>query len=1127
MADNKEICLEIINKLFQNKVNLKSITEWLVNIKYCAQYYGLIAEDLELSQFQFITWFLNDLRVKAGQVINERKFKIGVSTAATSTKLAQQVECCSITRKCPVSDETKLKTTEETYLEEFPGLMELPSKKCHKSHRRIKPTSVQTDSECFNEKQLVEPASSTDTCSVSSSLNISKEELLMQRFSKKKKIKKSFYSPLDISIAFTNKNHFKSFQFNDSKFINIEKIVNLYSTLLKNYLVPNLNYEIRFILNMFDQLTENGVSQKNTSGSDISFLKSVDEWEYFCVHTIIQQEYIISKLDSNILKFIANRLSLFTVEIPTSYTCNNADIIVAQTGFKFYSRIFNENKVLKDDFSNEDDFILICEQEKKISEIEKNWCNHRCDIRLGEEIKSLLEVSSLTIWFYFLGKNFVSCLIKKIEDQIINGSDCEQKLAQLNNRLTKPSQTNEHEPEVIFHSNELFFKLWLDHCLNKFPLFVHYAKYWLIYALSMLTKNTYKELVDSLCPDKRNTHLWTLKVKIILAKFLGYIEFYFNRHNYKLNGNERKQLISVQAEILPSFDIKKCLVEAIKNGILVLTVPWIVEFLSMADNISTLVPYYHDILFTLTTLYLSYCIRHKDLSKGSSFKKEQLLKTSILIPQRTFADENASNIEGITIFLNEYSFTFIVLWIGRLFDSKILGESLFFDNALVYQDKISQVKFRNGQVNWKTSVDCADFVKRDVFILCCPFFSKMKYWENNGSGHIRSIRPLPLDSENIQGSSANIQDMLESSFLSHHQSLANLISFISERIADTCQSEISMIVSPYKSTLHDSVDRAEMKNGQGALDSCCINSENNSFHNSIHLMNPKILEIINSCEIKIKNSFILLAPHGLSSAVIEACIAIASKHLKRLIINWLVNEGFSLDNIQDSISTNTNLEGDTCEADDEARKNKEPLTCNNSLSTSFSELQRLIRGMDKEKADTNTLFSTVEKFRLTSLQLQDIDERKLLKDLYILSWDYILLLVCNYDDIICDIFFTQMVNFWKENHYGNNEERILCPRTIKEACIKNKGTHAIIAKNLAKLMLFTLNDEMITYENFETQNVAILRHTWTKVELLFIKIYLVTLCECLKSTSVINSPYLLSMLECIIDSVDDILSLET
>lgn len=61
-------------------------------------------------------------------------------------------------------------------------------------------------------------------------------------------------------------------------------------------------------------------------------------------------------------------------------------------------------------------------------------------------------------------------------------------------------------------------------------------------------------------------------------------------------------------------------------------------------------------------------------------------------------------------------------------------------------------------------------------------------------------------------------------------------------------------------------------------------------------MKPKILEIMNSCEIKIKNSFSLLAPPGLSSAVIEACIAIASKQLKRHIINWLINEGFSSGN---------------------------------------------------------------------------------------------------------------------------------------------------------------------------------------------------------------------------------------
>ncbi|CAH1393987.1 unnamed protein product [Nezara viridula] len=1127
MADNTNISMEIVNKLFGDKINIKNLTDWLINIKHCAQYYGLIEESEELSQFQFIAWFLNDLRIKASQVISERKYKISASSPGTSANIAQQVECCNSSKKWPVPNGAQAKTCEEVYLEEFPGLMELPSKKCNKSHRRIKPTSVQTDSECFNEKQLLEPVSSMDSCSVPTSFSISKEELLIQRFSKKKKIKKS-YSPLDISIAFNNKCNFTSFNFNNSRFINIDKLVNVYITLMKNYLVPNLSNEIRFILNLFDQLTEcrASFSTKHNSGEDISFLSTVEDWEYFCVHVILQLENIISKLDSNILKFIVNRLSMFAVEIPASYTSNNADIILGQSGFRFHSRIFTENKMVRDDFSSESEFILICEQEKKFLEIEKNWCSHRSDVQLVEEIKSFLDVSSQTFWFYFLGKKFVCCLIMKIEDQIFNGSDCEQKLAQLNNRLTKPSQVNEHEPEISFQSNELFFKVWLDYCLLKCPLFIHYAKYWLIYALSALTKDTYKELVDSLCPDKRNTHLWTLKVKIILAKFLGYTEFYFNRHNCKLNGNERKQLISVQSEILPPFDIKKFLLEAVKNGILVLTVPWIVEFLCMADNISALVPHYYDILFMLTTLYLSYSTRqNKDGLKGSSFKKE-LLKTSILIPQGSLSDEKTSNIEGITIFLNESSFIFMLVWIGRLFDNKVLGESLFFDNAVLYKDKISQAKFKSGQVNWKTTLDCSDFVKRDVFIFSSPFFSRMKYWENCNSGYIRSIRPMPLDSEKVQGSSPNIQDMLETSFLSHHQSLANLISFISERIADVCQSDIAMIVSSNKPTIHCPVEIVDMEKGEGSLDDYHLKSENNTSCDSLDPMKPKIMEIINNCEIKIKNSFSLLAPPGLSSAVIEACIAIASKQLKRNVINWLVNEGFSLVDVEATIITSTNFVIESCEIDGKSIKNGEPL-CSTSLSSSLNEIHRLIRRMDKEKPISHSLYSTVEKFKLISLQLQEIDEKKLLKDLYILSWDYILLLVCNYDDMICDIFLTQIVNFWKENHYGNNEERILCPRTIKQVSVKSEELQAIIAKNLARLMLFNLKDEMITPESFETQNVAVLRHTWTKVELSFIKMYMVTLCEYLKSISVISSPRLLSMLECVIDSVDDILSLES
>ena len=81
-----------------------------------------------------------------------------------------------------------------------------------------------------------------------------------------------------------------------------------------------------------------------------------------------------------------------------------------------------------------------------------------------------------------------------LQDSVTYCLNYEKKLAQLNTRLTKPLQNNDLEPDFSFHSNELFFKFWLDYCLIKCPIFIHYGQYWFIYTISALTKDVHKEL---------------------------------------------------------------------------------------------------------------------------------------------------------------------------------------------------------------------------------------------------------------------------------------------------------------------------------------------------------------------------------------------------------------------------------------------------------------------------------------------------------------------------------------------------------------------------------------------------------------------------------------------------------
>ena len=80
-------------------------------------------------------------------------------------------------------------------------------------------------------------------------------------------------------------------------------------------------------------------------------------------------------------------------------------------------------------------------------------------------------------------------------------------------------------------------------------------------------------------------------------------------------------------------------------------------------------------------------------------------------------------------------------------------------------DDIYKFSITGSQLNKKIAIDCTDFVKRDVFLFCCSYFSKMKYWETSSQRNFKNITSITLDFEHNEESFADIQVGLFIQFL--------------------------------------------------------------------------------------------------------------------------------------------------------------------------------------------------------------------------------------------------------------------------------------------------------------------------------------------------------------------------
>ncbi|CAL8298845.1 unnamed protein product [Arctogadus glacialis] len=201
--------------------------------------------------------------------------------------------------------------------------------------------------------------------------------------------------------------------------------------------------------------------------------------------------------------------------------------------------------------------------------------------------------------------------------------------------------------------------------------------------------------------------------------------------------------------------VRSCCGAAFGWGLAVLTLPWMVEFLSMMDVTGPLLPCYSSALGTLLLLY-----RGLVLGRG-----------------------------GEVCYLNKL---LMVAALGWLFQIPVIPEDIFFTSDFT---AVARLEDPPPGVQ---GLDCLPLVDQQLLYVCCPFLGEFRKIlaafvsgsAAKSSGILRKITPTsaePRDAPIATRSQQKLQVDLEQAFF-HNQppSLRRTVEFVAERVGSNC-----------------------------------------------------------------------------------------------------------------------------------------------------------------------------------------------------------------------------------------------------------------------------------------------------------------------------------------------------
>lgn len=469
----------------------------------------------------------------------------------------------------------------------------------------------------------------------------------------------------------------------------IENVVSVYVNILKNHLV-NVTSELGFLISLL-------VQKQFISNDDLAtklnndLFGTIHNVIYFTVKCLEHLTEFLSYYDNVTIRMLLQHERV--TQFSSSLTNRLKKIVDTKPERCLNMNDSNDEMVCfnletdnRENFTTNDSFQAFRKQRDLFYDILRLWeNNYMLDgwsfTSLNGKIRSLLLINNSPINYMHLARLFKANLINSCnkKQNLLNdyeipfGNIDANKLNKLNNRLITRHSTN----LLLFNEQQSFFKDFI--VIANDPKFNKHLIDIFISDIIDLNNNFNIDLVT------KQAFINCIKSLRVLAKFLGFLECMPYKMEQNCSENVIDSQLKLRENIRPQFDIENILLNAIKNGNLILTIPWLVKYLSMLDFITLRLSYYKNVSHILFSL--------------SRFHH-----------------------------LTNYNSALILFSLGWLFELSHYPDSDYYRNTF-------QFEFNNKNI----CLDKMNIIDEDLLYICCPFLNDLKRLLTNSTVNSKNV----------------------------------------------------------------------------------------------------------------------------------------------------------------------------------------------------------------------------------------------------------------------------------------------------------------------------------------------------------------------------------------------------
>ncbi|NXX88563.1 CDAN1 protein, partial [Centropus bengalensis] len=669
----------------------------------------------------------------------------------------------------------------------------------------------------------------------------------------------------------------------------LECLAQLYSSCIAENLVPNIFLELFFVLQL---LTSKGTSAAEDGDSDLEVnegnvserhhFRSVHNCVYFAVQVLDFQYEIISRLEKGTLKLLAEneRIASFSPtlheRLGRAYESSTAKVSLLLP-CSVQSVSFQPETDNRSNFPSDRAFHIFKKQRDIFYELLREWeDNHEktdwdFERVLGNKIRAMMAHLSATCNHSHFARLFQKQLIQMCkgpvgggtswgdtpDQDVLNmlGSDNLSRLKRLQERFVVSHSIRGPCPPPSFPGCQQFFRDFIlsagSYQFNQHLMDSLCLKILELNSLTLVEHEHSDGEADMDEQDEKKRFTVVLLSLRLLAKFLGFLVFLPYRTVEQPTRDLQDSAVALRNQTLPLLDILKLLRQSIRDQRSILTIPWVVEYLSLADHIAPFLDYYRKVFCLLLQVYrLMVLSEDKEMS-----------------------------------FLNKL---LILAVLGWLFQVPSVPEELFFT------PDVRQEELMLDAVTSAQALDPVPLVDQQLLYTCCPYLGELRkllasFVAGSGAkngGFIRKITPTAAESLAPKASvtQQKLQVELEQAFF-HNQppSLRRTVEFVAERVGSNCVKHIKAtlvaeLVQRAEVMLQDQV-KEEDANHDKLLEEVCA-----------HLYEEGAQALIKGrefCKKKGPEAVRVLLPEETSAAVLRSAEDIAVELATEKACGWL------------------------------------------------------------------------------------------------------------------------------------------------------------------------------------------------------------------------------------------------